>query len=298
MIAFIERTNSLTKSPVINENIFQYEKLTLKNSIGSPSPKKIPGDSFKPISTLKNYNLSNPSSKNSSRRSSPARAAMRSPRGLDFQQIASKTLKELDLIRTSKLSKQAEFITKEKKIIRKIKELISNEFKNRKPIKNTSRNDSYYQQIQKIIKQSAEDLIVIEKECSEIDRENNELKASFENASNSSPISYKKRHKNVKNIDECILDIYRLSQGKNEGFPQEPKKIKNYLMSIDKIANEILEKIKSDNFEEIASSLACYIQDEKTNLESAIIENQKMIDYERRVRKDLEEKLKNRWADY
>ena len=65
-------------------------------------------------------------------------------------------------------------------------------------------------------------------------------------------------------------------------------------MSIDKIANEILEKIKSDNFEEIASSLACYIQDEKTNLESAIIENQKMIDYERRVRKDLEEKLKNR----
>ena len=297
MLSFIERTNSLTKSPASTESSIHYSKIVLKNTPSSPSAQKPSGsESLKrprPIRT--GSNPSNSSSTRHSRQNSPARFASPSSRRYDFQALVLKTVSELLKVRATRNSKHIEIAAKEIKIMKQLREQVRGELKGRKIIHKVDDRKKYDQKILDITKESAQELIMLENKCKEIAEENQKLKMEIES---SGEVKERREIQKVKKIvvvrsaEECFKEIERSSSGKHEIIDsKEPERIKSYLQIIESCAMRVVENTTGEDLKQVASAIAAQIRAEKEKLILLTKENERMLDYERGLRLDLEEKV-------
>ena len=286
MLAFIERTKTLSKPVSIDEN-FQYAKLRFRDSpYSSPGNRKTTKQYSKKSNPIITTNSSRASSNKSSRYNSPSRYSPNN-KNFGFYQLATNTIKELLKIRSIKQSKNSEFVTKEAKIIKKLKILVTKELKGRKVVKTHSELKSYNEKIREITKQSAEELILLENKCKMIKEDNENLKKALEKTSNLTMSEPK-----TKTVDEILLFVSSKAVS-DKILYKDPERIEEYLENIENLAQNLIKSIKIEDFNSLMSVLAENINSEKQKLEVSKKENWDMWEYEKNIRKGLENQLKN-----
>ena len=297
MLSFIDRTNSLAKSPTSTESSARYSKMILKNTPSSPSAQKFSGsESLKrPRPVRTGSNPSNSSSKKPSRQNSPGRFASPTSRNNNFQAIILKTVSELLKVRSTRNSKHIEFAAKEIKIMKQVREQVRGELKGRKIVSKVNDQKKYDQKILEITKESAQGLSILENRCNKISEENQKLRVEIENSEEikkSGEIQKKKKIVVVRSLEDCFKEIQRYSDEKFEVIDsREPERIKNYLQSIETYAMRLLENTTGEDFEQRAFAIASQINTEKEKLILLTKETERIVDYERGLIKDLEEKI-------
>lgn len=294
MLAFIQRTKSISSSP---EPDFKYAKLVLKNSL----PKRSK-DYSNTVSFINSKNSSNRSSNRSSRYNSPNKSSRHnssnkssrynSPNRFSaslynsngFISLGIKSLDQLLAVRSNKIDKNLKIVSEEIKILKNIKFLVEKEFKNRKRPKSFSKLD---EKINEITKESAEDLIVLENKCKEISEQN---KAIIKELNQTNQIDNK--NEKLMNAQDYIQKT-AINYQDQELSLQEPHIIPNYLETLQEIATDIFDGLKTSDFPKISSYLSQKILEEYKKSTISSDEVTKILKYQQNIRQNLENKLKS-----
>lgn len=284
MLAFIERTNSLPKSHNSTDSSLQYKKLTLRNSPTTPKNSRL--DEFKRPKQIRTNSYQ---SNRSSQQDSPDRFQSPGTRRGDFRTQALKTLNELTKLKATKCKKHLEIEAKEEKILKQLRKQVSEEVKGRKPVNNNAEVQKFNQKIRQIMKQSAEDLLILEDLCKELEEENLRLKDELEKAEEVK-VEAKILLKKKKTLQECLEILKEYPQGQRGGGLKDPEIIENYLEKVEKAAEDMVRDVGGE-WEQIAYAITGFLLEEKGKREKSVKENAEMMEYERGLRKGLEEKI-------
>lgn len=292
ILSHIERMSNLSKTPFALESSPKYQKLKVNSfTINSPkrysskSPERTTASSASRTSRMPSKQSSN----HSSRHNSPARFQSPSSRSSNFRELALRTIQELTKLRGQKLKKNLEIVAKEVKIIKKLKSLIDSEVRTRKVPLQTPAIRKIEGQIQIIMKESAEELLLLEQKCNELAEENHHLKSELDQMLDPTPIVLKS--KKLKDIKEYLEEYSSKSE------PVESTEIsrnQKYLNNIDHIAKNLVDSLKtlSKDYTKLPYNLANMILQEKSAMVKSYEENKQMVAYEKNLRLQLEDKIK------
>ncbi|OMJ77101.1 hypothetical protein SteCoe_23372 [Stentor coeruleus] len=292
ILSHIERINNLSKTPFALESSPKYQKLHV-NSLTSNSPKRYPSKSPERTTASSVSRTSRipskQSSNHSSRHNSPARFQSPSSRSSNFRELALRTIQELIKLRGQKLKTSLEFVAKEVKTIKKLKSLIESEVRTRKIPLQTPAIKKIEGQIQIIMKESAEELLLLEQKCIKLAEENHHLKSELDQMFDSIPNVLKA--KKPKDLNEYLEEYSSKSQ---PTLPTEVTRNQNYLIKIDHISKILIDSLETqtENDTNLPNKLSNMILQEKTIMAKSFEENKQMIAYEKNLRLQLEDKIK------
>ncbi|OMJ71778.1 hypothetical protein SteCoe_29923 [Stentor coeruleus] len=294
MLSHIERMNNFSKTLAMVEvnskhngldaNISDY---SLNNrSVSKHSKKNSQNSGFK-SSRKQSKDLFDKSTNLNSTCPSPLPAIS------NFRELALQTIHELMKIRAHKLKKNLEMMAEELKVIEKLKNLILTEIKNHIITPTEPLLKLIDKKIYAIIKESAEELSFLENKCKELIEKNHELKAHLSQMHEKQK-EYKKFIKN-KGLND-YLEQYALNCAPEAYEYPDVYRNKSYLQQIDYLASKTITGLSYDKLEisymNVSEKLAALILQEKLMIEKNAQENKKMIEYENRLRIELEAKIK------
>ena len=187
-------------------------------------------------------------------------------------------------------------VTKEVRLIKKLKVLIADEIKLCKKQEEKNVIQDVNEKLSIIMKQSAEELLVFENQIKFLIEENLALKKNLEALTEKKVVAEKKIVKKVdrkiKNIEECLDELIRMDKDSSTILVEEPERSKSYLSSIDSMAESLIEKLSGKDLLALPGVLALQISREKMLFEQRKKQNQDSLDYEIKMKKKLERKLK------
>lgn len=296
MLSHIERMTHLAKTPLNSESIPKYQKLDIKN-FSNTSPKRYSSKNHeRPTASSASKSSRTPSkqsSHHSSRHNSPARFASPTSRTPNFRELALQKIQELMKVRAQKIKKNLEIVVKEVKIIRSLKILVDTEIKIRKIPLQTPAIRQIEEKIQALMKESAEELLILENKCKELIEENKKLKIELEQMPEKINESQKpKKHKKLNDY----LQEFALNCGSEETECPDAQRNIQYIKKISHLAKDIVKKLLPDqndeeNYETIPEKLAALILKEREIMQKISQENKQMIEYEKKIKLQLEEKI-------
>lgn len=245
---------------------FLYMKTSSRNS---------PATSHRASKAGSSYN----SSRGSSRYASPGKdlspSRFVSPsHSITFQELASKAINDLLKVRAKKISKTIEIVAKEHYIHKKLKSFLSDELKSKKSATQQFSMKKVDERVSFIMKESASELLELENKCKLLSDQNKTLKKSLDKGQNSSTLY------------EHIESIARSSELIE--LDRDP----SYINKIQKTAEELVSKWEGLGMNQAAAGLAWNLMQEKNLYIKVRKENSEVLQYERKIRKGLEEKLR------
>ncbi|OMJ73871.1 hypothetical protein SteCoe_27353 [Stentor coeruleus] len=292
ILSHIERMNNLSKTPFALESSPKYQKLQV-NSFTNNSPKryasKSPERTTASSASRTSRIPSKQSSNHSSRYNSPARFQSPSSRSTNFRELALRTIQELIKLRAQKLKKNLEIVVNEVKTIKKLKLLIDSEVRTRKIPLQTPAIRKIEGQIQIIMKESAEELLLLEQKCNELAEENHHLKSELNQILDPNLNTFKS--KKSSNLNEYLKEY----SSKSEPIENtEVVRNQKYLITIENTAKNLIDSLKTQtkDYTKLPHILSNMILQEKIIITKSLEENKQMIAYEKNLRLQLEDKIK------
>ncbi|OMJ69236.1 hypothetical protein SteCoe_33089 [Stentor coeruleus] len=296
MLSHIERMTHLVKSPLKSEAIPKYQKLDTK-TFSNTSPKRYSKKNHeRPTANSASKSSRTPSKKSSNHSSthnSPARFASPTSRTPNFRELVLQTIQELIKVRAQKIKKNLEIVVKEVKIIINLKILVETEIKARKIPLQTPAIRQIEEKIQALMKESAEELLILENKCNEIIEENQKLKIKLDQMSEKTYECQKVRK--YKKLNDYLQE-FATSYGSEENEYLDAQRNMKYIKNITHLAKNIVKKLMPDNedekkYEGILGKLASLILKEREIMLKISQENKKIIEYEEKIKLQLEEKI-------
>lgn len=308
MLAYFERTCSGNKQPagldLASSLNSRNKKTDPRAQIIRKNPQHIKNANSGSLTTKSDSIRRSPSSMASSNKSSrlnspAARLNSRPIRESTFRDSILKTINELMKVRSLKISKHVELVTKEVRLIKKLKILIGDEIKLCKKQEEKNVIQDVNEKLSLIMKQSAEELLVLESHIKLIIEENLILKKNLEALTDKKNVAAEKKivkkvERKILNIEECLDELIRMDKDSSTMLVEEPERSKNYLSSIDSMGESLIEKLSGKDPSALPGVLALQISREKMLFEQRKKQNQDSLDYEVKIRKKLERKLKRR----
>jgi hypothetical protein len=306
MLAYFERTCSANKNPAGFDLASALNSRAKKTEPKAQNIRKNPlhiknansGSLTTKSDSIRRSPSSRASSNRSSRLNSPAaRLNSRPMRQSTFRDSVLNTINELMKVRSLKISKHVEMVTKEVRLIKKLKILIGDEIKLCKKQEDKNVIEDVNEKLSLIMKQSAEELLMLENQIKLIIEENVVLKKNLEGLVEKKKVIsekniVKKVEKKVSNIQECLDELIGMDKDSSTILVEEPERSKNYLNSIDLMAEKLMEKLSCKDPLALPGVLALQISREKMLFEQPKKQNQDSLDKKIKIRKRLERKLK------
>lgn len=239
------------------------------------------------------------SSNKSSRLNSPSLYTPRLIKQSTFRDSFLKTINELTKVRSLKISKQVEFVAKEVRLIKKLKSLVMDEIKISKKQDQRTAIEDVNEKLSIIMKQSAEELLILEGQIKGIIEENLELQKNLEalieknNALEAQKKNKKKVVKKILSIEECLDELTRMDQDSSTMLVGESERVKNYLSSVEVMAEELIKNLSVKDPKALPGVLALQLSREKMLFEQRKKQNQDSLEHQKKQRKKLEKKIKS-----
>ena len=294
ILSYIQRTNQLLKTSYIKTN--DSDNIASIINLGENTLKKVSKVSSKPLSQMQTrsvttYPRANKTSETNSRKSSPARNCSLERSNLEFNKKLLSALNELAHTKEMKIKKNSEFIQKEDKSIQILRGLIENQKKAIKPIKKTSSFTKYEKFIQEITKESAEDLMIIEKKCTAIFESNKQMEKILEET----------KLQRIHNTTPVVKDLYEIYDllSKNNYCKEKNEIIllhtsfsnENYAEYVNELVDKWIKVIDLDNAKEITENLCYSLQKEAMLLQQTRKSLQSQLEERNEIKNQLEEKI-------
>ncbi|OMJ93375.1 hypothetical protein SteCoe_3613 [Stentor coeruleus] len=296
MLSHIERMTHLAKTPLNSESIPKYQKLDI-NFFPNISPKRYSSKNHeRPTASSASKSSRTPSkqsSHHSSRHNSPARFTSPTSRTPNFRELVLQTIQELMKVRAQKIKKNLEIVVKEVKIIRRLKILVDTEIRVRKIPLQTPAIRKIEEKIQDLMKESAEELLNLEKKCNELIEENQKLKIELEQMPEKNIEAHKP--KKYKKLNDYLQEFAANCDSEENEHPDTERNL-NYIKKITNLAKNVVKKLMPDqeneeNYEGVPEKLAFLILKEREFMLKISQENKQMIEYEGKIKLQLEEKI-------
>ena len=262
MLAYFERTilssNQSPKDLPAALKQLSTHKVTDKTSRNSPTPVKFNSDSFTCKSEAIHRSLSSKVNSNrSSRISSPV------PQGRFqksvFREAVLRTINELIKLRKLKMTKHLEMVSKEIKLVQKLKVLVLDEIVLCRKQEERRVVQDVNERLSVIMKESAEELLVIEQKVKAVVQENLALQEKIERM-----FSLKRKQGGVEvSVEDCLNELTDKASDVSTMLVSEPVIVDGYLEKIGDIAERVIREIGFKDLNLLPGVLALYLSREK-----------------------------------
>jgi hypothetical protein len=167
-----------------------------------------------------------------------------------------KTINELLKLRSLKISKNLELVSKEVKLIKKLKLLIQDEISSLKKQEEKRLLQDINERLSVIMKESAEELLILEQRVKNIIEENLHLQQKLEKILNI-------KKKPVLDIQSCLNDLTQKIGDVSTMHVSEPQIFNGYLPEIDSLAQQVIKDLNCKDLRSLPGVLALQLSREK-----------------------------------
>ena len=262
MLAYFERTILSDNQPAKDFDCTLKQPLACKASLNksrnSPTQAKFDSDAFTCQSEPIHRSLSSKvNSSRSSRVSSPA------PRGKPaksaFREAVLKTINELIKLRKLKMTKHLEMVSKEIKLVQRLRALVSDEILLCRKQEERRAVQDVNERLSVIMKESAEELLLIEQQVKTVVLENLALQERIGKI-----VSWKRKQGEAEgSVQDCLNDLAEKANDVSTVLVGEPVVVEGYLRDIGGLAAGLIKDLGFKDVNSLPGVLALYLSRER-----------------------------------